>query len=85
MFGGFARQCRLNLIVRVHTFGRGGCLNSQSIDAFRAALNNACGEINEVARLSVDIFAAEELATVRRELARLMESIDSKLLNRLPQ
>ena len=58
-------------------------MKTQSRDAFRAALNNACGEINEAARLSEDIFTAEELASVRRELARLMETIDSNLLNRL--
>jgi hypothetical protein len=58
-------------------------LNTQSRNAFRAALNNACGEINEAAQLSADIFSAEELAMVRRELARLMETIDSKLLNRV--
>jgi hypothetical protein len=55
----------------------------QSIEQFRAALNNACGEVNEAARLSVDIFEGDELKMVRRELARLMEIIDSKLLARL--
>jgi hypothetical protein len=55
----------------------------QSTEQFRAALNNACGEVNEAARLSVDIFEGDELKMVRRELARLMEIIDSKLLSRL--
>jgi hypothetical protein len=55
----------------------------QSTEQFRTALNNACGEINEAARLSVDIFGGDELKMVRRELARLMEVIDSKLLSRL--
>ena len=50
------------------------------IDAFRAALNNACGEIDEAARLAPDIFSGDELTLVRRELARLMEVIDSKVL-----
>ena len=50
------------------------------IDAFRAALNNACGEINEAARLAPDIFSGDELKLVRRELARLMEVIDSQVL-----
>jgi hypothetical protein len=57
-------------------------LNEQSKEAFRQALNNACGEINKAARLSSDLFQGEELSTVRRELARLMEIIDSKLLAR---
>jgi hypothetical protein len=52
-------------------------------EAFRAALNNACGEINEAARLSTEIFTADELKAVRRELARLMEIIDSQVLDRL--
>jgi hypothetical protein len=50
------------------------------IDAFRAALNNACGEINEAARLAPDIFSGDELKLVRRELARLLETIDSQVL-----
>jgi hypothetical protein len=52
--------------------------------AFRDALNNACGEINEAARLSTEIFSGENLNVVRRELARVMEIIDSKVLVRLP-
>jgi len=58
-------------------------LNKESNAAFRAALDNACGEINEAARLSTDLFEGDELKLVRRELARLMEIIDSKLLARL--
>jgi hypothetical protein len=58
-------------------------LNKQDQEAFRAALNNACGEINEAARLSTTIFDGEDLKLVRRELARLLEIIDSKLLERL--
>ena len=49
------------------------------------ALNNACGEINEASRLAPDLFLADELAGVRRELARLMEIIDSNILARLPE
>jgi hypothetical protein len=52
--------------------------------AFREALNNACGEINEAALLSTEIFSGQELSHVRRELARLMETIDSQILARLP-
>ena len=57
--------------------------NQATKDAFRAALNNACGEINEAARLSGEIFTADELKAVRRELARLMETIELQLLDRL--
>ena len=55
-------------------------MNTPSIDAFKSALNNACGEINEAARLAPEIFADAELVLARRELARLMEIIDSKIL-----
>lgn len=55
----------------------------QSTEQFREALNNACGEISEAALLSVDIFEGDELKMVQRELARLMEMIDSKLLSKL--
>jgi hypothetical protein len=58
-------------------------LNSQDVDAFRAALNTACGEINEAARLSEKLFEGEDLKLIRRELARLMEIIDAKILTRL--
>ena len=58
-------------------------MNKQSEDAFRSALNNACGEIDEAARLSSELFTGSELQSVRRELARLMEIIDSRILARL--
>jgi hypothetical protein len=57
--------------------------NKHSSDAFRTALNNACGEINEAARLSPDIFDGDDLLFIRRELAHLMNNIDSKILARL--
>ncbi len=47
---------------------------------FRIALDNACGEINEAARLSAEIFEEDDLKLVRRELASLMEIIDAKIL-----
>jgi hypothetical protein len=53
--------------------------DTKVIEAFRA-LNNACGEINEAARLAPDIFSGDELKLVRRELARLMEVMDSQVL-----
>lgn len=56
-------------------------LNKENFKSdFRIALDNACAEINEAARLSVEIFEEEDLKLVRRELARLMEIIDSKIL-----
>jgi hypothetical protein len=58
-------------------------VSTHHLDAFKTALNNACGEINEAGRLASDIFSADELAVVRRELARLMEIIDSKILARV--
>jgi hypothetical protein len=50
---------------------------------FREALNLACGEINEAARFSDAIFKGEELDQVRRELARLLEQIESGILVRV--
>jgi hypothetical protein len=55
-------------------------MDTSSIVAFKNALNNACGEINEAARLASAILADAELAVARHELARLMEIIDSKIL-----
>jgi hypothetical protein len=60
-------------------------MQSQQIKDFESALNKACGEINEAARLSTEIFSGDELNAVRRELARLMEVIDSKILVRLKE
>ena len=58
---------------------------SESRKLFVEALNNACGEIDEAARLSVDIFPPDDLKIVRRELGRLMGIIDSEILIRLPR
>ena len=56
-------------------------MNPSVAREFLAALNTACGEIDEAAMLSVAIFAdPEELRVVRRELARLMTQIDSRIL-----
>jgi hypothetical protein len=59
-------------------------LNTETAKALRDALNNACGEIDEAARISSELFSGPELKVVRRELARLMEIIDSQILARLP-
>lgn len=50
---------------------------------FVRALNNACGEIDEAARLSKELFAPDDLKIVRRELGRLMGIIDGEILARL--
>jgi hypothetical protein len=47
---------------------------------FRAALDAACGEVSEAAKISLELFEGERLKTVQRELARLMEIIDGKVL-----
>lgn len=52
----------------------------ETVEAFRQALNKACGEIDEAAGLSQEIFEGDTLKSVRRELARLMEQIDTKFL-----
>lgn len=49
---------------------------------FQDALNNACGEISEAARLSPEIFEGDELKSILRELARLMGIIDDRILKR---
>jgi len=58
-------------------------MNTKKAEEFREALNRACGEINEAARLSSHVFDALEQDQVRRELARLMETIDTRILSRL--
>jgi hypothetical protein len=55
-------------------------MNAKPIELLSAALNNACGEISEAARLAPEIFSGDELKHIRRELARLMEQIDSRIL-----
>jgi hypothetical protein len=60
-------------------------MDVQKAKEFRAALDNACGEINEAARLSVDLFDGDNLKVVRRELGRLMEIVHSRILAKLPQ
>jgi len=57
--------------------------DTQAVDAFRSALNSACGELNEAARLATELFSGDELKLVRRELARLMVAIRSDVLSRL--
>ncbi len=47
---------------------------------FQEALNIVCGEINGAASMSRAVFDGDDLKTVQRELARLMEIIDSKIL-----
>ena len=56
---------------------------SKPYQDFRQALDNACGEINEAARLSPQIFEGEELKNIRRELAKLMENIETHILSKI--
>ncbi|HVJ62404.1 MAG TPA: hypothetical protein VM555_06795 [Tahibacter sp.] len=59
-------------------------VNSETAKTFRDALNRACGEIDEAARLGAELFEGDEHKFVRRELARLLEIIDCRILPRLP-
>ena len=47
---------------------------------FTTAINRLCGVANEAARLAVELFDEEELKIVRRELARMMEISEAKIL-----
>ena len=47
------------------------------LDAFIHAVEALCGEANEAARLSVELFSEPQLKEVRRTLARCMELMDS--------
>ena len=55
-------------------------MSKSNEELFRAALNAACGEVSEAAKISLELFEGERLNTVQRELARLMEIIDGKIL-----
>lgn len=56
-------------------------MSNENAELFLAALNRACGEVDEAAMHSTAIFSdPEELREVRRELARLMTQIDSRIL-----
>lgn len=57
----------------------------ESAKKFNQALDNACGELNEAARISPELFEGDELKVVRREIARLMEQVESRLLPVLRQ
>jgi hypothetical protein len=57
-------------------------LNKQTevYKTFEEALNNACGEISEAARLSPEIFEGDELNSLLLELGLLMGHIDTRIL-----
>ena len=55
-------------------------LNKSSRDRFIDALNNLCGEANEAALHATDLLADSELIQARRELARIMEIVEGKLM-----
>jgi hypothetical protein len=60
----------------------------QSSDANRAefvdAINRLCGEANEAINLASKVFPEDKLPLVRRELARIMEISEAKILALLP-
>lgn len=47
---------------------------------FTSAIDRLCGEANEAAKLAVDLFDEEDLKTIQRELARVMEISEAKIL-----
>lgn len=56
-------------------------MSTENAELFLAALNRACGEVDEAAKLSKTIFAdEEEIREVRRELGRLMTQIDLRII-----
>ena len=54
--------------------------NRSPRDRFIDALNNLCGEANEAALHATDLLADSELMQARRELARIMEIVEGKLM-----
>lgn len=54
-------------------------MNKKALE-FRNAIEALCGEANEAARLSPDLFSEDELYTVKRELARILEIVEMKVL-----
>lgn len=54
--------------------------NKSSRDLFIDALNNLCGEANEAALHAPNLLADSELLQARRELARIMEIVEGKLM-----
>ncbi|MGO1071079.1 hypothetical protein [Lysobacter sp. CA199] len=56
-------------------------MSREIAEFFLAALNKACGEIDQAATYSEALFSdEEERKSVRRELARLMNQIDSRII-----
>ena len=58
--------------------------NEDSTELLRQALENICSEANEAARLASIVLAPDNASTFRRELARIMEIVDGKLIPRMP-
>ena len=54
-------------------------MDQRALD-FTTAIDRLCGEANEAAKLAVELFDEEDLNTVRRELARMMEISEVKIL-----
>ena len=55
-------------------------LSNKEAIQFKEALDKLCGEANEAARLSSILFKGDESKVVRRELARLMEVVESRII-----
>ncbi|MEM7612852.1 MAG: hypothetical protein AAF270_14305 [Pseudomonadota bacterium] len=52
----------------------------ERLQEFSSIIDRICGEANEAACLAADLFDGEELQVVRRELARMMEISEAKIL-----
>lgn len=52
----------------------------ERLQEFSSIIEKICGEANEAAHLAADLFDGEELQVVRRELARMMEISEAKIL-----
>lgn len=55
-------------------------MKKKNILELEKTLENICGEANEAANLATTLFKDDELKVIRRELARIMEIIDAKIL-----
>ena len=52
----------------------------KKIESFNNAIEIICGEANEAAELSAALFSDKDLNVVRRELARIMEIVEIKII-----
>lgn len=54
--------------------------SSKEMLLFKQSLETICGEANEAARLSELVLEGESLDIVRRELARIIEVVELKII-----